>query len=158
MTAGFSITLAVSALLILLARFVMPQIPIKSRAVRLSVPNAALVGVGVVGLLFHCTAMFSQQIYKGAPTLTPLVGLVNSMGVVSVVLFMVPAVFILIGLRRQQRGALAVLGLALVAVGGTMYVGGALQLHLAAIFAATVVLAVLISLFVLPPRRARVLK
>jgi hypothetical protein len=42
-TAGLSITLAVSALLILLARLVMPQIPIKSRAVRLSIPDVALV-------------------------------------------------------------------------------------------------------------------
>jgi hypothetical protein len=51
-----------------------------------------------------------------------------------------------------------VLGLTLVAVGVTMYVGGTLQLHLAAIFAATVALAMLVSLFVLAPRRARVLK
>ena len=158
MTAGFSITLAVSALLILLARFVVPKLPVRSRAVRLSVPDTALLGVGVLGLLFHCTAMFSREIYEGAPAVTPLIGLVNSMGVVSVVLFLVPALLILIGLRRQQRGALAVLGLALVAVGVTMYVGGPLQLHLAAIFAATVVLAVLVSLFVLAPRRARVLK
>ena len=158
MTAGFSITLAVSALLILLARFVAPQLPVKSRAVRLSVPDTALVGVGVLGLLFHCTAMFSRGIYDGAPAAKPLVGLVNSMGVVSVVLFVVPAVLILIGLRRQQRGALAVLGLALVAVGVTMYIGGPLRLHLATIFAATIVLAVLVSLFVLAPRRARVLK
>ncbi len=158
MTAGFSITLAVSALLILLARFVVPQLPVKSRAVRLSVPDTALVGVGVLGLLFHCTAMFSRGIYDGAPAVKPLVGLVNSMGVVSVVLFVVPAVLILIGLRRQQRGALAVLGLALVAVGVTMYVGAPLQLHLAAIFAATVVLAVLVSLFVLAPQRAQALK
>ena len=102
--------------------------------------------------------MFSQRIYEGAPAVKPLVGLVNSMGVVSVVLFVVPAALILIGLRRQQRGALAVLSLTLVAVGVTMYVGGPLQLHLAAIFAATVVLAAVVSLFVLAPRRARLLK
>ena len=155
MTTGFSITLAVSVLLILLARFVVPQLPVKSRAVRLSLPDAALVGIGVLGLLFHCTAMFARQIYEGASAVKPLVGLVNSMGVVSVVLFVVPAVLILTGLRRQQRGALAVLSLTLVAVGVTMYVGGPLQLHLAALFAATVVLAVLVSLFVLAPRRAR---
>jgi hypothetical protein len=157
-SAGFSITLAVSVLLILLARFVVPQLPVKSRAVRLSLPDAALVGVGVLGLLFHCTAMFSRQIYDGASVIKPLVGLVNSMGVVSVVLFVLPAVLILIGLRRQQRGALAVLSLTLIAVGVTMYVDGPLQLHLTAIFAATIVLAVLVSLFVLAPRRARVLK
>jgi hypothetical protein len=157
-SAGFSITLAVSVLLILLARFVVPQLPVKSRAVRLSLPDAALVGVGVLGLLFHCTAMFSRQIYEGASAIKPLVGLVNSMGVVSVVLFVLPAVLILIGLRRQQRGALAVLSLTLIAVGVTMYVDGPLQLHLTAIFAATIVLAVLVSLFVLAPRRARVLK
>ena len=46
----------------------------------------------------------------------------------------------------------------LVAVGVTMYIGGPLRLHLAIIFAATIVLAVLVSLFVLAPRRARVLK
>ena len=158
MTAGFSITLAASVLLILLARFVVPQLPVKSRAVRLSVPDAALVGVGVLGLLFHCTAMFSPRIYEGASAITPLLGLVNSMGLASVVLFVVPAVLILIGLRRQQRGALALLSLTLVAVGVTMYIGGPLQLHLAAIFADTVVLAGLVTLFVLAPRRPRVLK
>jgi hypothetical protein len=158
LTAGFSITLAICALLILLARFVIPQLPVRSRAVRLSVVDVALVGVGVLGLLFHCTAMFSQRLYEGAPAVKPLVDLVNSMGVVSVVLFVVPAALILIGLRQQQRGALAVLSLTLVAVGMTMYVGGPLQLHLAAIFAATIVLAAVVSLFVLAPRRAPVLK
>ena len=125
---------------------------------RLSVVDVALVGVGVLGLLFHCTAMFSQRLYEGAPAVKPLVDLVNSMGVVSVVLFVVPAALILIGLRQQQRGALAVLSLTLVVVGMTMYVGGPLQLHLAAIFAATIVLAAVVSLFVLAPRRAPVLK
>lgn len=158
MTAGFSITLAVSALLILLARFVVPQLPVKSRALRLSARDAVLVGVGILGLLFHCTAMFSRGIYEGAPAVEPLVDLVNSMGVVSVVLFVVPAVLILFGLRRQQRGALVVLGLAFIAVGVTMYVGGPLQLHLAAIFAATVILAAVVSLFVLAPQQTQTLK
>ena len=102
--------------------------------------------------------MFSRGIYEGAPAVEPLVDLVNSMGVVSVVLFVVPAVLILFGLRRQQRGALVVLGLAFIAVGVTMYVGGPLQLHLAAIFAATVVLAAVVSLFVLAPQRTQIVK
>ncbi len=156
MTTGFSITLAVVAVLVLLARFVVPQLPVKSRAARLSSVDAALLGVGVLGLVFHCTAMFSRRIYDGAAVLRPLVGAVNSMGVASVVLFVVPALLILIGLRRQQRGALAALSLTLIAVGVTMYVRGPLPLHLAAIFAATIALAALVSLFVLPPWRARV--
>lgn len=158
MTAGYSITLAVIALLILLARFVVPQLPVKSRAVRLSVLDAVLVGVGVLGLVFHCTAMFSRQIFEGIPAVKPLIGLVNALGVASVVLYVVPATLVLIGLRRQQRGALALLSLTLVAVGVTMYVSGPLVVHLAAIFAATVVLAGLVSLFVLAPWRVQALK
>jgi hypothetical protein len=158
MTAGFSISLAVSAALIVLARIVVPQLPVTSRAVRLSILDAVLVGVGVLGLLFHCTAMFSRGLYDGASALQSFVGLVNAMGGASIVLFVVPALLILIGLRRQQRGALAVLSLTLVAVGVTMYAGGSLQLHLAAIFAATIALVALVSLFVLAPRRTRVAK
>ncbi|MES2094867.1 MAG: hypothetical protein V4531_13815 [Actinomycetota bacterium] len=156
MTAAFSITLAVVAVLVLLARFVLPQLPVKSRAVRLSSVDAVLLGVGALGLAFHCTAMFSRRIYDATAALKPLVGAVNSMGVTSVVLFVVPALLILIGLRHQQRGALAALGLTLIAVGVTMYVGGPFPLHLASIFAATVVLVGLVSLFVMPPWRARV--
>lgn len=50
-------------------------------------------------------------------------------------------------------GGLGVLGLAFTAVGVTMYDGGSLDVHLAAIFASVVVLAVIVAALVLPPSR-----
>lgn len=155
MTAMFSITLALVAVLILLARFVAPQLPVQGRAVRLSVPDAVLLGVGILGLAFHCTAMFARRIFDGVGVLRPVVGLVNAMGAASVVLFVVPAVLVLIALRRQQPIAVGALLVLLVAVGLTMYVGGPFWLHLAVIFASTVTIAGIVSLFAVPPWRSR---
>ncbi|MGV8896405.1 MAG: hypothetical protein ACOH10_06590 [Rhodoglobus sp.] len=150
MSAEFSITLAVASLLIFLARLVLPQLPLRRAAVRLSAIDLALLVVGVVGLTFHCTAMFYRQLFDTVPEIAPLVDAVNGMSVASVVLYVGPALLLLIGLRRQHWVPL-VLALALIAVGITMYNGGSLQLHLAAIFVAVLVLVGVISTVVVPP-------
>jgi hypothetical protein len=60
-TAEFTITLAVTSVLILLARFVLPQLPLTRAAVQLTVGDMALLGAGVLGLAFHCTAIWNEK-------------------------------------------------------------------------------------------------
>jgi len=155
MTAGFSISLAVICALIVVARFALPQLPFAQAGVRVGLAEVALLVVGVLGLTFHCTAMFSRQLFVGIPAARPLVDAVNGMGIASVALYVVPAVLLLIGLRRQHLIAVAVMALALIAVGLTMYLGSPLRLHLGSIFLAVVALVSVLSLLVRGPWHRR---
>lgn len=152
MTPAFAFTLAGVSALILLARLVVPQLPLARLAVRLSVVDTVLLVCGVVGLAFHCAAMFYRTIFDGVP-LGPLVDMVNAMNVASIMLYVVPAALVLLGMRRQNWVSLAVLALALLFVGVTMYAGSPLNVHLGAIFAAVVALVSQIALFAIPPWR-----
>jgi hypothetical protein len=154
-TVEFSITLAVTAALILLARFVLPQLPLTRVAVRISGGDLALIGVGTVGLAFHCTAMFYRQVFDAFPAAAPLVDAVNATSAASIALYVAPALVLLIGFRHQHRVALTVMTLALSAVGLTMYLGSPLRVHLVTIFFAVVVLAALLSLLVIGPWRRK---
>ena len=151
MTAAFAVPLAGVSVLILLARLVVPQLPLAGRSVRLSWVDAVLFLCGVVGLAFHCAAMFYRHLFDGIGPLGPLVVMVNEMNAVSVILFVVPALLVLMGLRRHYRVALAVLALTLLVVGVTMYSGSPLNVHLGAIFVAVVALVSHVVLFVIPP-------
>ena len=151
MTATFAVTLAGVFVLILLARPLLPQLPLAGRSVRLSWVDAVLFLCGVVGLAFHCSAMFYRSLFDGIGPLGPLVDMVNEMNVASIILFVGPALLVVIGLRRHDRVALAVLALSLLVVGVTMYAGSPLNVHLGAIFVAVVALAGHVALFVIPP-------
>jgi hypothetical protein len=151
MTAEFSIALAATSALILLARLVLPQLPVSRVAVRITPGDAVLVGLGTVGLAFHCTAMFSRHLFDVIPVAKPLVEAVNAMSLTSIVLYVVPALLLLIGLRRQHWVALTTMALALIAVGLTMYLGSPLRLHLITIFISVVVLVGVVSLLIKAP-------
>ena len=151
MTAAFAVTLAGASVLLLLARLVVPQLPLVGRSVRLSWVDAVLLLCGVVGLAFHCAAMFYRPLLDGIGPLGPLMDMVNEMNVASMILFAVPALLVLIGLRRHYWVALAVLTLTLLVVGVTMYAGSPLNLHLGTIFVAVVALVSHVALFVIPP-------
>jgi hypothetical protein len=151
MTAGFSISLAVICALMAVARFALPQLPLAKASVRVSGAEVALLGVGILGLIFHCTAMFYRLLFGGIPAARPLVDAVNGMGAASVALYVVPAVLTLISLRHQHRIALTVMTLALISVGLTMYLGSPLRLHLASIFLAVVVFVGVLTLLVRGP-------
>ncbi|WP_104193289.1 hypothetical protein [Cryobacterium sp. Y82] len=151
MTAAFAVTLAGVSVLILLARPLLPQLPLAGRSVRLSWVDTVLFLGGVVGLAFHCFAMFYRSLFDGIGPLGPLVDMVNEMNAASIILFVGPALLVLIGLRRHYRVALAVLALTLLSVGITMYAGSPLNVHLGAIFVAVVALAGHVALFVIPP-------
>ena len=151
MTAGFSIALAVTAILILLARLAIPRLPLRGAAARMTVVDSVLFGLGLLGLVFHCTAMFYRGLLEPVPGAQPIVDMVNSMGVASIILFAVPSLLLLLGLRHQHVAAIVAMAIALLAVGVTMYNGGTLQVHLAAIFVSGIVLASVMSFVVMPP-------
>jgi len=151
MTAAFSISLAVICALIVAARFALPRLPLARAGVRVGLADLTLLALGILGLTFHCTAMFYRQVYGGILVAQPLVDAINGMAAASVALFVVPALLLLIALRRQHWIALAVMTLALIAVGLTMYLGSPLRLHLVSIFIAVVVLVGVLSLLVRGP-------
>ena len=151
MTAAFAATLAGASVLLLLTRLLVPQLPLAGRSVRLSGVDAVLLLGGVVGLAFHCAAMFYRTLFDRIGPLGPLVMMVNEMNAASIILFVVPALLVLIGLRRHYWVAQAVLALTLIVVGVTMYAGSPLNIHLGAIFVAVVALVSHLALFVIPP-------
>lgn len=112
-----------------------------SRSRRASRPDAVLVLLGWVGLTIHCSAMFDRSAVEWIPGTDSLVEIINAMSTASVVAFTVPAVLLLIGLRRARSRLLGCVFAALAAVGVTMYNGGSLDTHLTAIFVAIVLTA-----------------
>lgn len=151
MTAEFSITLAALSVLLLVARLALPQLPIAGAAKRLSVADLVILGVGALGLAFHCTAMFYRPLFDGIPSIAPLVSTVNSLGIASIVLYTIPAVLVLVGLRRQHPLTLIAMGIVLLAVGITMYVRTLGSWHLTTIFVTVVLLAGVVTLLTISP-------
>ncbi len=132
----------------------LPTSPLSLR--RLAVPmrgsDAAAAGVGLAGLVLHCGAMFFRSVVEVLPGSGPAISQINALGTASIVWFVVPSALVLIGLRRQHRAVLLVVLGSLVAVGVTMYDGGPLAVHLAAIFASVVVLSGVAAMLVPLPR------
>lgn len=143
--------LAVLALA-LAARLVLTGPPRRS-AVALGTAPGVLLGVGVLGLVGHCAAMFYTDLTQAVPGTSGYVGAVNGMGLASKVLYAVPALLVLIALRRLPVPALAVLSLAFAVVGVTMYDGSALTTHLTAILFSVLSLAACLAGWVLLPHR-----
>ncbi len=137
-----------SVLVLTAIRIVVPAVPSRRRARPIGRVHALLVLLGTVGLVVHCTAMFARPFALGIPGAAALVGPIDALGPASVLLYVAPAALVLLGLRRQWPPVPGVLLLALLAVGVTMYDGGALRVHLVAIFAAVVLLAGALLLFV----------
>lgn len=118
--------------------------------------DIVLTAVGAAGLILHCTAMFRPRSLTLMGALRPLVRTIDDLGPASIALYVAPAVLVLVGLRRIGPIWFAVLALALIAVGITMYDGGPLRVHLVAITAAVLVLAAAVALRTPrrpPPRR-----
>lgn len=154
MSTGFLIALAAVVAVLLLARLVLPALPLRQAAVRITVVEALLAVVGSLGLAFHCLAMFFRSLVDPLPGAGAAISDVRALGTASLIWYVVPAVLVLLGFRRQHRAAVVGLALALTAVGITMYNGGSVSTHLAAIFVSVVVAALIASALVLPPWRA----
>ncbi|GAA3640984.1 hypothetical protein GCM10022200_25890 [Microbacterium awajiense] len=137
--------------LLFAARFLSKKLPWGKYARRSSRVDVTLLVIGVIGLVLHCVAMFYRSILAVIPGTDGYIAAVNAMGPASVVLYVVPALLVLIGLRRQRPVALVIVAVTLVAVCVTMYNGGPLSIHLVTIAAATVAIAGTAALLVKRP-------
>lgn len=155
MSTSFVVGLMVVVVLVAGARLVFRWLPLSRYANRLTVGDTAMIVVGLVGLVFHCGAMFATGSARSVPGAASSVDAINAMGTASIVLFAVPALLVLAGSRRLHWAGFAAAGSALIAVGVTMYNDGPLDVHLTALFAAVVVLAGVAAALVLPPIRSR---
>ncbi len=106
-----------------------PLWPRRSRAV----PRVGLAmsGVAVALLVFHCAAMFFADWVDAVPFAEAPADSVRALGLTSQVTYWVPALALVIALRRVWPPALGLLSVALVGVGFTMFVPHALSTHLA---------------------------
>ncbi len=153
MSGTFAASLVGVVALALVLRVSLPRLPLASVARRLSLLDALIVVIGVLGLVLHCGAMFYADLFSHLPLSEGLISRVRSMGTSSVILYVIPAGLVLLGLRRQHPAGLLLLAIALLAVGVTMYDGSALRTHLGAIFVSVTVLSGLVATSVLAPRR-----
>ncbi len=150
MSGTFSITLAAVVLLLFVVRLtiVLTRAPAVPGAREITRANAVMVAIAILGLTFHCAAMFYRGLVDSLPGTDDLIAMVNGMGVESLILYTIPALLLLVGLRSQNRAAVAVLAVALVAVGVTMYNGGPVTVHLITIFATVTVIAAIVALLI----------
>jgi hypothetical protein len=153
MTHAYVLGLASVVVVAVLARVLLPVLPIRGRAVRLSFPEAVAIAVGTVGLVLHCGAMFFRVSVASWPLGPAVIRVVDPMGTASITWYAVGAALIVIGLCRQQPLVVTVVAASLVVVGYTMYDGGALRTHLDAIAVAVVLLVTSVAVFADPPWR-----
>lgn len=155
MSTVYVIALAASVAAILSARWLIGSLPLRRVATHIGPAQAALAAVGILGLVFHCGAMFFPAVFNRLPGSHRAIIEINDLGAVSRIWYVAAAALVLIGLRRQHLIGRVIVALTLVAVGVTMYDGGPLGTHLAAIFASGMVLAGVVAALVLPPSPTR---
>jgi len=143
-----SLAIVVSAIL---ALRLLPGVPWRRAAARVSGVGVVVSLAGLAGLGLHCAAMFNRPLVGAIPGTEIVIRQINELSTASILWYVVPSLLLLIGLRRQHPAVLAVLAVLLVVVGVTMFDGGPLALHLASIFAFVVVLSGVVSLLILPP-------
>ncbi|MBG6218226.1 hypothetical protein IWX75_002707 [Arthrobacter sp. CAN_A6] len=151
MSLEFVLTVAGVAVALLVLRLVLPGLPAKRFARRLTPLDVGLTVVGVLGLILHCASMFFRPLVAAIPGSSNVISQISSMGSASIIWFAVPALLVVVGLRRQHWVALILLAGSLLAVGITMYNGTALSTHLDTIFAAGVTIAATVFLLSAPP-------
>jgi len=153
MSHAYVTVLASVVVVAVVARLVLPVLPVRAHAVRLSVPEMLAIAVGAFGLVLHCGAMFFRAAVATWPAGPSVIRVVDPMGTASITWYAVAAALIVLGLRRQQPVVVGIVAASLVAVGYTMYDGGPLRTHLDAIATAVVVLAASVTVFADPPWR-----
>lgn len=155
MSTAYVVALVVLVVAIGLARMVLPVLPWRRVSVRLHPVDVVLSVLGVLGLAFHCGAMFYGSTILSVPGTETGVAEINALGAVSIVAFAVPAALLIVGLRRINSLGLMLIVLALAAVGTTMYDAGPLAAHLAAIFATVILLALCAATLIGRPQTGR---
>lgn len=152
---GFVITLGLVVLALLVARLVLPGLPVPGRSITLTRGETVTAFVGILLLVFHCGAMFFPRTIAHIPGTDSIAHDIRTLGLVSQVWYVVPAALVVIGLRRLPPIPVLAIAGALLAVGVTMYDHGPLQTHLNAILVAVVALASALAAMVRLPRLTR---
>lgn len=148
------VTLFIVIVVLIVLRLTVRMLPLQRWSRPIRPLDGVLAALGVLGLVLHCGAMFFPAVLGVVPGSAGYAAVVNALGTGSVVLYVVPAVLSVVGLRHQQRAVVALLVIVLAVVGITMYDGGPLEQHLAAITAAILVLAATGTLLIRPPARS----
>ena len=118
--------------------------PLLPHLARSLAPWEALLATGsLLVLVFHCMAMFFASWVDLVPPLQQPAAAVRALGTASEVSYWAPSALLLLSLRRVWWPAPAVLAVALVGVGYTMFVPHALWTHLWWIAAAVVIVVVI---------------
>lgn len=151
MSTSFVGTLAAAVVTLLVLRLVLPGLPPRRVSRRLTWLDLGLTVAGVLGLVLHCASMFFRPLVAAIPGADGVISQINSLGTASVIWYVVPALLVMVGLRRQHWVGLVLLAVSLVAVGITMYNGTALSTHLDTIFVAGLMIAATMFLLSIPP-------
>jgi len=152
MSAGFVVALALGVAVVVGSRFLVPALPLRAHAVGPTPAELALALLGLAGLGFHCGAMFfADARHQVLPFADGVAEDIRALGPASVAWYVVPAVLLVLALRRLPPAAVLVVVAALVAIGVTMYAGSPLQVHLAAIFAGVLLLTAVAAALVVRP-------
>lgn len=116
-----------------------------------------MTAAAVAVLVFHCATMFFADWVDAVPFAEASADVVRALGPASQVAYWVPALALVIALRRVWPPALALLIVTLVAVGYTMFVRHPLSTHLAWLGAAAGILVLILTALVFPVRRDKAL-
>lgn len=153
---GLWIVLVAVAVLAGGARVVVGRPLLGSRAVLLRSAELLTAGLSLVVLVFHCASMFFAAWTDALPGGQPLGEAVRAMGTASQWSYWLPAVLLVISLRRVWWPALGLLATALVGVGLTMFWPYPLVTHLAWLTSAVLVVVLVGSGLIRFPRRPEV--
>jgi peptidoglycan/LPS O-acetylase OafA/YrhL len=95
--------------------------------------------------------MFFTSLAERVPGSDSVIQDIRALGTASVVWYVLPAIAVLLGLRRLPWSALGLAAFALLWIGITMYNGGSLDRHLVAIWMGVALLAAVLAALVMPP-------
>lgn len=124
------------AVLAAVARLVVGGPLLRSRAVPVGATALTIAGLSVAALVFHCTSMFFASWTDALPAGRPLGEAVRALGPASQWAYWVPAVLLVVSLRRIWWPGTALLTVTLAGVGATMFWPYPLATHLSWLAAA----------------------
>src|SRR4051794_15610470 len=94
-------------------RLTVRGLPIAALARPIRPRDAALAGIGAIGLFLHCAAMFDQDLVEAVPGTDGYLSTVTQLGFGSALLYLAPAALLLAGLNGQRRLVWAVVACSL---------------------------------------------
>ena len=152
MSSSYLTALAFAVLVVVALRFALAG-RVERLVVRMRPVEVVAGVVGVLGLVLHCGAMFFTSTFRGLGIPPAVIDPIKALGTPSIIWYVVPALLVLLAVRRQPPVVLGLVVVGLLAVGITMYDGGPLRVHLVAIFATVVLLGAVAALQLTGPRR-----